>query len=61
MKPILMFSGGKYELWLCEKQGGTLRPVTGTFHLSLPSEWQEALNENDRRIEAARGIELDAS
>lgn len=61
MKPMLMMTGGIYELWLCETVGGALKPVLGTGPVSLPPDWRDAIHENDRLRESERGEEYNAA
>lgn len=53
MKTILMHTNGKYEVWLCTIQDGTLKPMTSTFPLSIPPEWREAIQDFDRKRDDA--------
>lgn len=61
MKPMLIYSGANPELWLCELLDGAWKPVSGTFPITMPPEWREAIHEAERKREADASLVLDFS
>jgi len=61
IQPALIMTGGRYELWLCERKNGMMSPFPGTGPISLPPDWGDALYEADRQRELSRGAEYDAA